>query len=153
MYNFWIFNFHTWDTDRPEPFEKLGSVDLSRTFRRLSFVTPLPWSMCARVLDHNLEYKAWPAADPEPAWGDPRYGARVAIPDGWDVAGQVGWYIAYIPPGGSAVFEDLAAGTYDAQPPPAPQAAPPTDARMGTRSPGLTIYSDPGPAPGVGLGG
>jgi hypothetical protein len=144
----WGFHLHTWDTDRSQPFEQFGEVNLSRTFRRLDLGAPLPWSMCARVLSHALEFKAWLAGDREPAWGDPRYGARAPIPDGWDVAGEVGWYLGHIPPGGSATLDDLAAGTYDSQPPTAPQMAPQADARIGTRSSGLTIYSHPGPAAG-----
>ena len=122
FYAVWGFHFHTWDTDRSQPFDQFGEFDLSRTFRRLDLGAPLPWSMCARVLDHDLEFKAWPAGEPEPAWGDPRYGGRAPIPDGWDVAGRgrlvrrprpAGWVGHARRPGGRHVRLAATDGTPD----------------------------------------
>ena len=72
--SYWAFNFHTFDTARSIPFVGFGQIVLSRAFLDADNVAHLPWGMCARVRSGYLEFKAWPTAQAEPAWGDPLHG-------------------------------------------------------------------------------
>jgi hypothetical protein len=63
--------------------------------------------MCARAVGSVVSFIVWPLADPQPAWGDPRYGGSVELPAGWDLEGRPGWYIGHLEPGDKAGFEDL----------------------------------------------
>lgn len=121
----WIFNFHVWDTARSPAFAQIGSVSLERTFRPGGVTRPLPWQFCARAIDATLEFKAWPASVPEPAWGDPAYGGRVTVPPGWTYPGTAGWYVGHVPPGGGARYTDLQAWKYVVPETLAPEDPPP----------------------------
>lgn len=105
----WVYNVHVWDTALVQPFVQLGSFDMSAALR------PDPDAaaprLCARVVGDRVELKVWTSTDPEPAWGDPRSTREVQLAPEWVHAGETGWYIGHLPPGGWAEFRELAAWT------------------------------------------
>ena len=104
---YWAFNFHTFDTARSTAHQRFGQVALPQVFLDGRVVAHLPWGMCARVRRGYLEFKAWPAAQAEPAWGDPLHGGRIRIPAGWDTAGRPGWYVGHLHPGESMRYDAM----------------------------------------------
>lgn len=119
----WYFNFHTWDTARPQRFQEFGQVELPAMQHR-NRAAALPWRFCARLRGRTLEFKVWPGAGVEPAWRDPRWGGSATVPPGWDEPGRTGWYAGHLERGDLARFDQLATwiGTTD-----------PADGRRGTR--------------------
>lgn len=107
----WIFNFHTWDTNRSRAFEQFGQVTLDAMKNR-----PLPWRFCTRLIGSRMDFKVWPSGVAEPAWGSNTYGASDTLPSGWTSPGKAGWYIGHIPPDGSARFDQLGAWAYNYAP-------------------------------------
>jgi hypothetical protein len=105
--SYWAFNLHTFDTARAIPYVSFGQVVLSREFLDAEQVAHLPWGLCARVRGGQLEFKAWPLTETEPAWGDPLHGGRAPIPAGWDTAGRPGWYIGHLHPGETARYDAM----------------------------------------------
>jgi len=100
--------------ERSQPFEQIGSVNLESLLRTSTgAIVPLPWLVCARVIGEQFEVKVWLNGESEPAWGDSRHGGSVTVPAGWTYAGQAGWYIGHIPPGGNADFTNLATWKYE----------------------------------------
>jgi hypothetical protein len=91
----WIFNFHTWDTARTEPFVSFGQVALEGLLGPRGLV-PLPWEFCARARGDLVEFKVWPLTEHEPAWGDPGRSGRATLPPGWEAPGVAGWYVAHL---------------------------------------------------------
>ncbi|MCU1499665.1 MAG: hypothetical protein JWM47_3618 [Acidimicrobiales bacterium] len=122
----WGFNFHTWDSDRPQPWQHFGGVEVEN-LRSGRQVKPLPWRFCARIRDRSVEVKVWPTDRAEPAWGDPAWGGSKVLPAGWEAPGVTGWFIGHLPPGGTATLDNLATWRRDAMPP--SRARPPSDAR------------------------
>lgn len=108
----WIFNFHLWDTAASAPFTIIAATNLDSTLVHAGVVTPLPWRFCARVIDAKVEFKVWPAAELEPAYGDPTHGGSVMLPPGWVYPGRAGWFIGHLQPLETAVFNDLATYKY-----------------------------------------
>jgi hypothetical protein len=108
----WIFNFHLWDTATSPPFTIIGATNLERTLVRFGVVTPLPWHFCARVIDSKVEFKVWPVAELEPAWGDPAHGGSVVLPPGWVYPGKAGWFIGHLQPRDIAVFGNVSTYKY-----------------------------------------
>ncbi len=109
----WIFNVHRWDgTSTLHP---AGSFDLGSVLRLPDgSPRPFPWTLCARIIGAQITVKAWPADSPEPAWGDVRYGGTRTLSVDPTVHGVAGWYVAHLPPGGSARFTDLRTWSIDA---------------------------------------
>jgi hypothetical protein len=97
------FNFMVFDTSTPQRYTLLGRVSLAPV---LSSV-PLPWRVCARLVGSAITFKAWPATRAEPAWNDPAYGGRFAVPAGWSAPGRSGWYIGHLRSTDRAQFTDL----------------------------------------------
>src|SRR4051794_1146418 len=100
-------------------------MSVSRTGRACSAKSPIPVSFCGtdtscvsrgtcahklsvRRCSTRLQYKVWVGSHPEPAWGDPSYGDTVTVPTDFVYAGQTGWYLGHIPPGGKATMTHLA---------------------------------------------
>jgi hypothetical protein len=108
----WIFNFHLWDTAQAEPFTIIGATNLEGTLVHFGVVTPLPWKFCARAIDAKVEFKVWPLAEPEPAWGDPTHGGSVGLPADWVYPGRAGWFVGHLDPGDTTVFTDLSTYEY-----------------------------------------
>lgn len=69
-----------------------------------------PWRMCARVIGTSVDLKVWAIAEhpDEPAWGDPQYSGKVAVPADWVYSGRPGTYVGHLAPGQSTAFTDLA---------------------------------------------
>ena len=99
----WIFNAIGFDHGS---FVVLGSVDLSATFGPQGLVPELPWRMCARVRDSTLDWKVWPTARREPAWGDAMFGTTTTLPAEWVYAGRPGFYVGHLEMGDDAEFTD-----------------------------------------------
>jgi len=143
--SYWAFNFHTFDTARSIPFVGFGQIVLSRAFLDADNVAHLPWGMCARVRSGYLEFKAWPTAQAEPAWGDPLHGARIRIPAGWDTAGRAGWYIGHLHPGETTRYDAMTTWQLDG---PAPPTAPlPAPGNEPAPVPEVVAADPPEPAP------
>ncbi len=102
----WIFNFHTWDTDRATAFAPFGAVEIPALVTG-SGLAPLPWRFCAQVRGNRVQFKVWPQNRSEPAWGDPAWGGSRTIPAGWDQPGTTGWYAGHLGPGGTARYDEL----------------------------------------------
>ena len=75
----------------------------------LSMLPDLPWRLCARVRGATFEVKVWALADDEPAWGDPRNGYAVDLPDEWVFEGRPGLYVGHLSPGEETTFTDWTA--------------------------------------------
>lgn len=159
----WVFNVHVWDTSVPPALFQIGSYDLSGVFTRGGAVVPFPWRICVVFSATSMQFKAWPLSQPEPAYGDPGYGGGQAIPPPWQGAGNAGWYVGHLNPGGWAIFTGLSAGPTSAAAQtgrnpagsptsPAPTTAPPaagvptTLAPTGTTSTSPTTGSSTAPA-------
>ncbi len=102
----WVFNFHTWDTDRAQPFQQFGSVEIPGVRHRTSDAD-LPWNVCARTMGRTIELKVWTDEMAEPRWGDPTWGGSATIPLGWETAGTTGWFAGHLSPGEHARFDRL----------------------------------------------
>lgn len=105
----WVFNVHVWDSSLAEPFIGIGQFDLSAVLSSASGgLHALPWQLCAQVYQDRLTLKLWvPAVHPEPSWTDPVHTRTTTVPAAWNVAGQHGWYVGHLPPGGSATYGTL----------------------------------------------
>jgi hypothetical protein len=107
----WGFNIHVMDTAADQPYHQVAGFLLEDVFRPngpgTTSVPPHPWRMCARAAGDVVSFIVWPLSDPQPAWGDPRYGGSVRLPAGWGLGGEPGWYIAHLQPGEVAGFTDL----------------------------------------------
>jgi hypothetical protein len=106
---FWIFNVHTWDTSVPttdttSPATLIGSFDLKGAFGTGAALKPLPWRMCARVINDVVAFKVWPLTVPEPSWTDATYGGAVRLPAGAAQTGRPGWYSGHLQPASSVVY-------------------------------------------------
>lgn len=115
---FWIINVHVWDTTNPSsPFTLAGSFDLSGELRvpGTNRAYPLPWFLCAAVRDSTLALKVWRNGQAQPAWGKPRFGGVMQLPNGFTDPGLAGWYIGHLS-GGSVTFTQLATSTRDQVP-------------------------------------
>ena len=65
--NYWVFNVHTWDTSQTQPFTQIGQYDLAAVLRAATGAEPLPWRICAKVVDSALTFKVWlPDREAEP---------------------------------------------------------------------------------------
>lgn len=101
------FNVHTVDTSRAgAPYRIEGQILMSDSFFA-SGPPPLPWRFCARAMDDTVTLKIWTSSEAEPSWFDPAHTGRVTLPEGWDHAGQFGWYAGHLDPGGHAEFSDM----------------------------------------------
>lgn len=117
----WVFNVHVMDSaDEEEPFRRIASFDLSEVFRPGGpdsyEVPPYPWRMCARVVGDTVSFVVWPLWHVTPSWDDPLYGGSVTLPTGWDRAGNPGWYVGHLEPGGSVGFADLSTAVITPRP-------------------------------------
>jgi hypothetical protein len=121
----WVFNVHVWDTRAPDPFTLVGQVVLDATFRQADgWTRPFPWRLCARAVGDRVDVLVWPAAQVEPAWGDPAYGGSVALPTGWNYPGVPGWYAGHLGVGDQITFTGLTAEPVTPVPPTSPPAPP-----------------------------
>ncbi len=112
----WIFNAHLWSGGTGT---LLGGVDLSATFAPNHDPTqapPMPWDLCARVVNRRLDFIAWPAAESRPAWGDPAHSGSWILPAAWVYPGVGGWYVGHLRPGDAIDDANLSI----AAPPPPP---------------------------------
>ena len=105
----WVFNIDVWDTGGAG-LTVLANVDLRSTFAANDVVVPLPWHVCGRVAGNAVDFKAWPDAVAEPAWGDARFGGSAELPPGWSSPGKAGWYVGHVPPGQSVTYADMRSG-------------------------------------------
>ncbi len=108
-YGSWVFNVHIWDSTTGR-MDKLASINLGPVLSVAGDPPrprPLPWRVCARAVGRTVSFKAWATADPEPEWGDPRYGGSVRLPDDAPTDGYSGWYAGHLGPGMTAVYSDL----------------------------------------------
>lgn len=117
--NIWVspftFNIHTWDTSRPgRAFQLVGQVDMRDRFFAFGFV-PLPWRFCARAVGDRVEFKVWSRPEGEPGWGDPAHSDGITLPEGWQGAGQVGWYVGHLEAGDHATLDDMSTWAYRPQ--------------------------------------
>ena len=103
----WIFNVHVWDTGALPQFTQVGSVDLGAVLSRDGWPLPLPWRLCARTDGATVELKAWRVGEGEPAWGDRRHSGAVRVDPQWVYAGEGGWYVGHVPPGGTVELAGL----------------------------------------------
>ena len=102
----WVFNIDVWDT-ATSGLAVLKSVDLRDVFEPTGQLEPLPWRMCARARGDIVDFKVWPTAQPEPPWGDPRFGGFTQLPPEWLTPGKAGWYIGHLPTGAFATYRDM----------------------------------------------
>lgn len=110
---YWAFNVHAWDSSKAQPFTALGQVELGPVTYGPDGVLPLPWRMCAKVVDAALMFKVWlPQREGEPAWGDTSHGGVVMVPPEYVVPGRVGWYAGHLPVGGQVVYSGLGVWGY-----------------------------------------
>ncbi len=108
-YGSWIFNVHVWDSAIGR-MQGIASISLQSALSipgRPPVPQPLPWRVCARTLGPTLVFKAWRLAEPEPAWGDRRFGGSVALPRTAPTEGHTGWYAGHLHAGMTATFSDL----------------------------------------------
>jgi hypothetical protein len=125
---YWIFNFHLWDTTTTgAEFTLLGNVDLRQYLGdAVTWVRPLPWKFCARVVGSKLTFKVWLDPEPEPSWTDPDQTGSIALPAAFRNPGKAGWYVAHLPPGGQARFANLRTWRYSEIVPPTTTTVAPT---------------------------
>lgn len=113
VYGFvWVFNVHTWDSDRSPANRQVGQVTASGLVEG-GELAPLPWRLCGRVVGDVVDLKVWAGATPEPEWGDQRWGGRVTLPGGWSAAGATGWYVGHLHPGDRTTYTDLRTWRYE----------------------------------------
>jgi len=102
----WVFNIDVWDTGT-SGLTVVKTFDLQAEFSPGGRLRPLPWRMCARARADVVEFKVWPIGEPEPAWGDARFGGSSALPPGWQAPGKAGWYVGHLPAGAFATYRDM----------------------------------------------
>jgi putative cell wall-binding protein len=104
----WVFNVHTWDTTRPEPFTGIGQYDMGQVVMADNQYLPFPWRICARAIGAELTFKVWlPDREAEPSWSDPIHARTMTVPNDFLAPGETGWYIGHISAGGSAHYGSL----------------------------------------------
>lgn len=123
----WIFNVHVWDTSNAQVFTQIASFNLSTVFGDGN-TSPLPWTLCARVVDNVVSFIVWPDNQPQPAWDNPNYGGSVSLPDGWNHPGIPGWYIGHLTANDQTPFDNLTAGAVPIAPSPQNRSQTPTPA-------------------------
>ena len=101
-------NVHAWSGDW-ETSRLLGQALLTEAFGESVFQEPpLPWRICARTVGATLEFKAWSLREhADVAWGDPRYGTAILLPDDVVRAGRAGWYVGHLGGGDRSTFTSL----------------------------------------------
>lgn len=108
---YWTLNAHAWDSSLPAPFVGLGSAQFFGLWDG-DRPHPLPWRVCAKVVDSFLAVKIWRLVEPEPRWDDPAHAAVWTVPQEWVVPGKAGWYIGHLPAGTTATYADLGVWGY-----------------------------------------
>lgn len=100
----WVLNVHLWNTSWSTPFHLLKGLNLSSYLVSDGATSQLPWDVCARVVGSTFEFEVWLVGQSPPAWGNTTQGGTVALPAGWDYAGEAGWYIGHLATGASATY-------------------------------------------------
>lgn len=105
-YNRIAFNVHLANYDgTTSSIPQIGSVTLHSVGADPAHPAPLPWRLCARVVDTRVDIKVWQSSKvAEPSWTDRDAVGSVRVPSTWVYAGQPGFYIAHLAPGGSTSF-------------------------------------------------
>lgn len=98
-------NVHAWQGDLASS-RLIGQALLTDAFGSSVFQQPpLPWRICARTVGATLEFRAWSLVErPVAAWGDPRYGASILLPDDLRAPGRAGWYVGHLRRGDRTAF-------------------------------------------------
>ena len=114
--NVWVgnraaWNIHTWVAREGQPSERelIGQVPFVAAIGDNPLrLRPLPWRICGRAIGSTVALKVWAARPGKvaPAWGDSRYGAAFALPDGWDAAGVPGGYTGHLDPGSEVTYNE-----------------------------------------------
>ncbi|HEY3722596.1 MAG TPA: hypothetical protein VGN59_04450 [Acidimicrobiia bacterium] len=76
-----------------------------------------PWRVCTRFTGPTVVVDVGTATTEHVPFSDPAYERSVTLPDGWDYAGQYGWYIGHLRPGTSFSYTDLTTGPVVDPPP------------------------------------
>jgi len=114
--NVWLNRFSTFNvsrwraSDAPQAITLLQAFDLSNALGQGDGLAPLPWRICARVVDATVSFVVWPLAEARPAWGDPAHGGSVAVPEDLMAPGVGAFYIGHVQPGQEVVYDGLAVG-------------------------------------------
>ena len=97
------FNVHIWDTSQSPAYSLVGQ----RTIKAIpSTQQPEPLNLCAEITGDVVQFVAW-TSGPQPAWGDPTWGASVTLPSNAPTSGYTGFYAGHIPAGTSTIFSNL----------------------------------------------
>jgi hypothetical protein len=108
---FWTINVSKWRaTDAPQAVTLLDSFDLSDALGTGDDLAPLPWRMCARVVDATVSFVVWPLSEPRPDWDDPLHSGEVLVPADLTEPGVGGWFVGHLLPGQNLVYDDLTVG-------------------------------------------
>jgi hypothetical protein len=111
----WVFNVHTWDTTRAQPYEQVAQFDMVNVmFQNNGSLRNKPWRACARVTGETLQFKIWFPFEgqSEPDWTDPVYARTATVPAAWSQPGKTGWYVGHLAPGQSAKYNGLTTYLY-----------------------------------------
>lgn len=110
----WVFNVHTWDTTRAQPFEQVAQFDMASAVTVNGQLKPKPWRACARVSGEQIQFKIWFPfqGQAEPTWEDPVYARTATVPAEWSQAGKTGWYVGHLAPGQAARYNGLTTYMY-----------------------------------------
>lgn len=94
------YNVQLFDLSQPVGDGRWTPVALSQEFAtELQGNELRPRRMCARVSGQTLDFKVWPAHEPEPAWATTSHTRTVTLPSSWVYQGQTGIYIGHLPQG------------------------------------------------------
>ena len=97
------FNVHTWNTSQSPVYNLVGQVRINAM---PSSPQPEPLNVCAEITGDVVQFVAW-TSGPQPAWGDPTWGASVTLPSNAPTSGYTGFYAGHIPAGTSTIFSNL----------------------------------------------
>ena len=143
----WLFNVNLWTVTQTN-----GSPDVVAlaTPTNLDFSAivgqwegqAFPWRVCVRFTGPTLTVDVGTATTTHAPFSDPAYVRIATLPEGWDYAGQYGWYIGHLPAGGTFRYTDLSATTIT-DPPTTTTSTEPTTTTTSTQPTTTTTTAPP----------
>ncbi len=90
----WLFNVHTWDTDRPGVFAQHAALDMSPALGT-RVQGHEAWNLCGRAIDTRVDVRVWRQGEAEPEWDHPTVRSATIPPD-FTAPGRPGWYAGHV---------------------------------------------------------